>query len=123
LKTSTIFCLIIFAIYIAGASAIAGTNPQQDGPSTPSQEDKEDNRTFSKSLLSGDSLDVPDDEEKHSTLLDDENESGALNETRPDFSGESDFYDDEDETSNSFISFNFLYYLLEKFKFTNSLDY
>ena len=35
----------------------------------------------------------------------------------------SDFYEDDGTDSDNFISFNFLYYLLEKFKFTNALRY
>ena len=39
-------------------------------------------------------------------------------------SGEVDFYDEEEEdTSESVISFNFLYYLLQKFKFSDSMNY
>ncbi len=120
LKTGAIFCLILFAVYIAGGSAATSAEPEQEGPSAPSQED---NRTLSKSFLSGDSLDVPDDKVKQPALLNEEKETGVLNERKPDFNRESDFYDDEDETPESFISFNFLYYLIEKFKFTNALDY
>lgn len=120
LKTGAIFCLILFAVYIAGGSAATSAEPEQEGPSAPSQED---NRTLSKSFLSGDSLDIPKNEVEQPAFRNEEKEASTLNESKPDFNRESDFYDDEDENSESFISFNFLYYLIEKFKFTNALEY
>ena len=119
-KSGIIFCLTLFAIFIVAGRAVAITDQDQDGPSTPSQED---NRTFSKSFLSGDSLDIPKNEVEQPAFRNVEKEASTLNESKPDFNRESDFYDDEDENSESFISFNFLYYLIEKFKFTNALEY
>ena len=79
-----------------------------------------------------DSTDVPDQPQPYDV----EAEMGTLNigedpfdmdDSDSDITGTADsFYeqdDEEEETNTSVVSFNFLYYLLQKFKFSNSLGY
>jgi len=79
-----------------------------------------------------DSTEVPEQAQPYDV----EAEMGTLNieenpfdmdESDSDFSETTDsFYEqdeDEEETDTSVVSFNFLYYLLQKFKFSNSLGY
>ena len=116
LKKGIICTLFVFATLFLYQVAFAVTNPEQEGPEEdPKQEEleeplQESDSTESQpvSLFSGDELlEIT--------------EQGADSENIP----ESDnFYEaDEEDNSQSVISFNFLYYLLQKFKFSESLLY
>jgi hypothetical protein len=81
--------------------------------------------------IESDSTDAPEEDQPYDV----EPELGSLNsyselsdlEEQPVEVVENDTYyereEESDESSNSLISFNFLYYLLQKFKFSNSLGY
>ena len=83
-----------------------------------------------------DTLDVPENNEapppeQYGSLEPDletlnvRSEEGVVPEESLNIDKDDSYYDseDEEESSDSIISFNFLYYLLQKFKFSNSLQY
>lgn len=78
-----------------------------------------------------DSTEAPKDDQTYNVETDLESlnsysELSEIEEQPVDVPESSNYYESDeesDESSQSMISFNFLYYLLQKFKFSNSLGY
>jgi len=114
LKKGTFILFFFTAILFVGGFVFANTEPD------PKKSDNSNKENASEQVLltSADSLDIAD-KSKGKTETEENIEGTTEN------AGNNDFYDEEEglDETQSFISFNFLYYLLEKFKFSNSLRY
>ena len=117
LKRGTFYTLLIVATLLSYQVAFAVSDPVQEKPSDNQQkEELEQPKQESDSIES-----QPVSSFSGEELLDIKEpgtDSGNLPEN-------DSFYeaDEEEDNSQSVISFNFLYYLLQKFKFTESLLY
>lgn len=113
LKKGTFILFFFTAILFVGGFVFANTEPD------PKKSDISYTENTSEQVLltSADSLEIAESKRKPET---EENTEGTTEKA-----GNNDFYDEEEglDETQSFISFNFLYYLLEKFKFSNSLRY
>jgi len=124
----TIFFLFNLAFYIP---AFASIGPIQEGPSNDEQvQEQQELQTseiyelqifeFEDRVIEVDTLDVPE-----TSSRDGESTEKAINSKEiPASTGSGEYYDEEEEsTSESVISFNFLYFLLQKFRFSDSMSY
>ncbi len=119
LKKGTFYRFLILATFLSYQVAFASIDPEQEGPtSEPQQEQPEEPTNQSDSVEA---------QQTHSFSTEDIFESSSQNEETGNLTDpESDnFYeaDEDEDNSQSVISFNFLYYLLQKFKFSDSLLY
>lgn len=121
LKKGTFIPFFFTAILFAGGYLFANTEPNSEK----SNNSKNSNREYASnqvpSTYSTDSLEVAN----KSKGKPETEENNLKTEGTTENAGNNDFYDEEEglDETQSFISFNFLYYLLEKFKFSNSLRY
>ncbi len=140
LKRSTLYTLFLICSLAVFVPAYGIIDPNQEGFSENQQDQQETQDQENQDQE--DSQEGPQEGEGTTTELDEAFspldtlevlESGSLQEESispsidsPEIpSTTSEYYDEEDEeeTSESVISFNFLYYLLQKFRFSDSLSY
>ncbi len=116
LKKGIFYTLLIIATLLSYQVAFAVTDPVQEGPTdNPQQETLEEPTQESDSIESQPVSSFSGDELLE--ITEQSKDSGNLPES-------DSFYETEEEdNSQSVISFNFLYYLLQKFKFSESLFY
>ncbi len=119
--------IILYLLSISAGVSLANVNPVDDRLKNNTQ-----NQEVEEPQQETDSTEIPeetttyemeltnDDLEGYSDLAELETSTPVeVPETNSYYEGD----DDSEDTSSSIISFNFLYYLLQKFKFSNSLGY
>ena len=90
---------------------------------------KSNSNDITEPKVKSDSTDVSDEDQHYdeqTETLNLQSDLSELGNPSSEVPGNENYYDsdeDTDESSQSIISFNFLYYLLQKFKFSNSLSY
>ena len=117
LKKGIFNTFLIIATLLSYQVAFGVTDPVQEGPSSNQpQEELEEPTQESDSLESQPVSSFSGDEVLE--IAEQSSDSGNITES-------DSFYetDEEEDKSQSVISFNFLYYLLQKFKFNESLLY
>ena len=129
LKRNTLYTLLLICSLVIFVPAHGFIDSGQEGPLQEGQEQEDQNSQeqdsedspetteFSEPVFESDTIDVSE-----TTFADEEIDKSIEPSRVP---SRNEYYDDEDEeeTSESVISFNFLYYLLQKFKFSDSLNY
>ncbi len=135
LKRNTLYTFVILlnlAYFTPGFASIDPEKPKQDQTEQGDGDNQEDVEEQEQ-----DEAEAPQDSELEDSVNPTDtvemNESPSSNlqigiqEMSPEViepTSEADYYDEEEEdTSESVISFNFLYYLLQKFKFSDSMNY
>ena len=123
----TLFLICSLAIFVPAHGFIDSgqEGPLQEGQEQDDQnsqeqdsEDSPETTELREPVFESDTIDGPE-----TTSLLDEGIDQSIEPSRVPSGNEYYDDDDEEETSESVISFNFLYYLLQKFKFSDSLNY
>jgi cytoskeletal protein RodZ len=118
LNRGTFYTFLILATFVSYQVAFSSVYPEQEGPSTDPQQEELEPASESDSVDTQEGNSFSSETLFENTTQNDE--TGNLNDPE----GDSFYEADEDEdNSQSVISFNFLYYLLQKFKFSDSLLY
>ncbi len=120
LRKGTFYSFLILATFVSYQVAFASTDPVQEGPASEPKQEEQGVPTSQ-----SDSVEAQQQTTSFSNEAFFENTT-ENEETENLTSPEGDnFYDtdEEEDNSQSVISFNFLYYLLQKFKFSDSLLY